>query len=180
MQSVAVPGANFETMVLTHHDEVHRYLCRLTARVAEAEDLTQETFLRALRAWPGLPPGASHRAWLYTIATNAYRNRLRTERRRRAAHETVRVVRAPSDRNGPEAAAVAVQLRNLVEAAVRRLPIKQRLAFTLRKLEDLDYDAIGSALDCSPESARAHVFQALRKIRTVLDDHAPHPWRRTQ
>jgi len=45
------------------------------------------------------------------------------------------------------------------------------MAFTLRKLHELDYEIIGQSLDCSAETARAHVFQALRKIRTSLDGH---------
>ena len=55
-------------------------------------------------------------------------------------------------------------------AIVATLPFKQRVAFTMRKVHELDYDAIGQSLDCSAESARAHVFQALRKIRQGLDD----------
>ena len=60
----------------------------------------------------------------------------------------------------------------LTETAIRALPLKQRLAFTLRKMHELDYEVIGQSIDCSPESARAHVFQALRKIRTTLNGHA--------
>ena len=50
-------------------------------------------------------------------------------------------------------------------------PDGQRLAFLLRKVHDLDYDAVGQGLGCSAETARAHVFQALRKIRQGLDQH---------
>lgn len=164
---------------MAHHGEIHRYLCRVTARVAEAEDLAQETFLRAYRAWAGLPPDVNHRAWLYAIATNAYRNHLRAERRRRIAHATVRVTRREVEHDSPEAQAVAGQVRALTDDAIRRLPLKQRLAFTMRKLEDLDYGTIGKSLDCSAETARAHVFQALRKIRATLDGHVRHPVRRT-
>ena len=63
------------------------------------------------------------------------------------------------------------EARTLLETTVRGLPLKQRLAFIMRKIHDLDYDAIGRSLDCSAESARAHVFQALRKIRTNLNGH---------
>ena len=71
-------------------------------------------------------------------------------------------------------------MRTLTEAAIRRLPLKQRLAFTLRKLHELDYELIGQSLDCSAESARAHVFQALRKIRTTLNGHALPPTESTR
>ena len=51
------------------------------------------------------------------------------------------------------------------------LPLKQRLAFTMRKLHEFDYDVIAQSLACSAESARAHVFQALKKVRHALGDH---------
>jgi RNA polymerase sigma-70 factor (ECF subfamily) len=161
----------FDTVVTTHHGEIFRYLRRLSWRAGEADDLSQETFLRAYRAWRGLASDANVRAWLFTIATNVYRNHVRSERRRQAAHAAVRTTRHEVDRDGPEEEAMAGEIRTLTEAAIRRLPLKQRLAFTLRKLHELDYDAIGQSLACSPESARAHVFQALRKIRTTLNGH---------
>ena len=163
---------DFEALVATHHGEIYRYLHRLAIRAAEADDLSQETFLRAYRARQRLTPDANVRAWLFTIATNVFRNHARAERRRRAAHDTVRATRRELELDGPEEAAVAGEVRALTEAAIRRLPLKQRLAFTLRKLHELDYEAIGQSLECSADSARAHVFQALRKIRTTLNGHA--------
>ena len=162
----------FESIVATYHGEIHRYLRRVAFRVNEADDLAQETFLRAYRAWGRLPGDANVRAWLYTIATNVYRNHVRSEQRRRAAHDTVRATRRENDPDGPEAAAVAGEVQTLTAAAIARLPLKQRLAFTLRKLHDLDYEEIGQSLDCSADTARANVFQALRKIRTTLNGHA--------
>jgi RNA polymerase sigma-70 factor (ECF subfamily) len=161
----------FESVVSTHHGEIFRYLRRLAWRATEADDLSQETFLRAYRAWPRLTPDANVRAWLFTIATNVYKNHVRTEKRRQAAHATVRATRTALDLDGPEEEAMAGEIRTLTQAAIRRLPLKQRLAFTMRKLHELDYDAIGASLECSPESARAHVFQALRKLRTTLNGH---------
>jgi RNA polymerase sigma-70 factor (ECF subfamily) len=162
----------FDGYVTAHHGEIFRYLRRLSWRASEADDLAQETFLRAYRAWAALADGANVRAWLFTIATNVYRNHVRSERRRQAAHATVRATRPEVDPDGPEEEAMARQIRSLTEAAIRQLPLKQRLAFTLRKLHELDYDVIGQTLDCTPDTARAHVFQALRKIRTTLDGHA--------
>ena len=71
----------------------------------------------------------------------------------------------------PENETSAGEIQRLAAAAIRALPIKQRLAFTMRKLEELDYEIIGQSLACSAETARAHVFQALRKIRGALDGH---------
>src|SRR6266545_6039070 len=60
----------FEAVVAAHHSEIHRYLVRATSRPGDADDLSQETFVRAYRAYRALPPDANVRAWLFAIATN--------------------------------------------------------------------------------------------------------------
>jgi RNA polymerase sigma-70 factor, ECF subfamily len=161
----------FDDVVAAHHPEIYRYLRRLTFRGSEADDLAQETFLRAYRAWQGLAPDANVRAWLFAIATNLARNHFRAESRRRRAYVAVGDRRAEADPAGPEEEHVFRETRALLDRVVAGLPLKQRLAFTLRKVHDLDYEAIGDSLECSPESARAHVFQALKKIRVSLNGH---------
>ena len=163
----------FETILEAHHGEIYRYLLRVTSRASDAEDLSQETFLRAYRAYRALAADANVRAWLFTIATNWSRNHFRGEKRRRNAHATVRV-RAEhtgwgADVATPEGETLVKETRTVLERVVAGLPFKQRVAFVLRKIHDLDYDAIARSLDCSAESARAHVFQALRKIRQGLE-----------
>lgn len=161
----------FEAAVAAHHAEIRRYVARLTGRASVADDLAQETFLKAYRAWRALPAGANVRAWLFAIATNVCRNHFRGEQRRSRAHATVRLTGMALDIDGPENETLFNETRTLVETSVARLPVKQRTAFILRKIHELDYDAIGQSLDCSAESARAHVFQALRKIRQSLNGH---------
>ncbi len=161
----------FETIVGAHHAEIYRYIRRVTSRATEAEDLSQETFLRAYRAYRTLGPEANVRAWLFAIATNLTRNYFRAEKRRRAALLAASVERREADPEGPEDEARFGEAKMLLESTVRGLPLKQRLAFIMRKIHDLDYEAIGRSLDCSAESARAHVFQALRKIRLSLNGH---------
>ena len=89
--------------------------------------------------------------------------------RRARAHAAVLLTRSDGHGASADSGVAFEETRALVDAVVERLPVKQRTAFILRKIHDLDYDAIGRSLDCSPESARAHVFQALRKIRQALD-----------
>ncbi len=166
--------AVFDEVVTAHHGEIYRYLRRVTSRGSEAEDLAQETFLRAYRAYHGLTPEANVRAWLFAIATNVMRNHFRAEGRRRRAHAAAREARAEADGHDPETARRFNETRAFLDDAVARLPLKQRLAFTLRKVHELEYDVIGQSLDCSAESARAHVFQALKKIRRSLNGHDLH------
>ena len=126
--------------------------------------------MRAYKAFRALPPDANVRAWLFAIATNLCRNHYRAEGRRRQAMAAAAVGASDGGPSWPEGEAIANQASARIDVIVSALPLKQRLAFTLRKVHELDYDAIGKSLECSGESARAHVFQALRKIRRGLDD----------
>jgi RNA polymerase sigma-70 factor (ECF subfamily) len=136
-----------------------------------ADDLSQETFLRAYRTYCSLPPDANVRAWLFAIATNLSRNHFRATKRRLRAYAVISRDISKTDEHSPEETMRLNELKAQFERALSRLPFKQRVAFTLRKLHDVDYELIAHCLDCSTESARANVFQALRKLRQSLDGH---------
>jgi RNA polymerase sigma-70 factor (ECF subfamily) len=127
----------------------------VVSRGTEADHLSQETFLRAFRGYRSLPADQDVRAWLFAIATRLCRTHVRSARRRG-------VMKGAS---GERAAADGA----LPEDVIGCLPFTQCLAVTMRKLHDLDYDVIGASLDCSAETARAHVIHALRQIRRGLD-----------
>ena len=162
---------DFGAVVSAHHDEIFRYLRRAIGPAGDAEDLSQETFLRAYRAYAALPKDANVRAWLFSIATNLAKNYFRSETRRRRAYGEVQGGARATTSASQEAELLSREAGGLVEGIVQRLPFKQRLAFTQRKIHGLDYGAIGKNLGCSAESARAHVFQALRKVRHGLDGY---------
>lgn len=161
----------FDALVAAHHAEIHRFCARMTASRSQADDLSQETFLRAYRAYRALPAGANVRAWLFTIAANLCRNYFRSEKRRRLAHAGVEALPAERGPAGPESHTLFNAGVALIEATVAALPLKQRLAFTMRKIHELEYEEIAQSLACSAETARAHVFQALRKVRQSLNGH---------
>ena len=163
----------FEAVVGAHHAEIRRYLLRITARGSDADDLSQETFLRAFRAYRALPPGSNVRAWLFTIATNLGRNHFRAQGRRRRAYAAAAMEMRPDAPDRTDGHVMVEEARDRLERAVGELPGKQRLAFIMRKMHELEYSEIGASLSCSEESARAHVFQALRKVRRSLDGHLP-------
>ncbi|HWC03230.1 MAG TPA: RNA polymerase sigma factor [Methylomirabilota bacterium] len=159
---------SFEALMSDHHAEIYRYVLRVTGRRQDADDLSQETFLRAFRAHRSLPPDANARAWLFTIATNLTRNHFRSQKRRRLAYAAVVTETRETDEERPDGVTLSQELGTAVEQVVSELPLKQRLAFLQRKVHGLDYEAIGRSIECSAETARAHVFQALRKIRRAL------------
>jgi RNA polymerase sigma-70 factor (ECF subfamily) len=136
----------------------------------DALDLFQETFLRAYRAYPNLDSEDGLRPWLFKIAANLCRNRARD----RARHSRViapdadaemldTVARHHSNHANHGAPGGALDLRR----AIANLPGKQGQAFVMRKIVGLDYSEIGAALGCSEESARAGVYQALRKLKEL-------------
>ena len=162
----------FEAIVTKHHGEIHRYLRRIVVRVSEADDLSQETFLRAFRAHCRLPPDANARAWLFAIATNLTRNHFRSQKRRRVAYSVVVTEARETDEERPDGVTISREIGAAVDQVVAALPLRQRLAFVQRKVHGLDYEAIARSLECTAETARAHVFQALRKVRRALEGRA--------
>ena len=164
----------FEELIERHHDEIFAYAWRLLAgdrssdRKTDAEDLVQEVYLRAYRNFSRLRANTNHRAWLYKIATHCAYNRLRQiqgGRRKLAALASVAAaIGSASDISAPHR-----QIDRRLRLLVNQLPAKQKACVTLRYLQDLDYPEIAQVLGCSLESARANVYQAIRRMRLALE-----------
>lgn len=156
-------GSQVEAWIESYGREIHAYLWRLLGDLQDAEDCLQETFLRALRSRAG--EIRSPRPWLFTIATNQARSMMR-KRTRRAAHEVTLDDEVPALRSGDR----PDDRLDAVRAAVARLPYKQREALILRRYQGMAYGEIGTILNCSPASARANVYQAVKKLRRMLPE----------
>ena len=161
----------FTTLVTQHHAEIHRYLLRVTGGANDADDLSQETFLRAFRACASGGPNGDARAWLFAIASNLTKNHFRAQKPRRRAQTELEL--GAVDRTDASESS-GRDMGEAVERIVAGLPIKQRLAFVQRKVHGFEYEIIAQNLGCSPDSARANVFQATKKIRRALEERAPH------
>ncbi|MCG8376195.1 MAG: RNA polymerase sigma factor [Chlorobiales bacterium] len=155
---------DFERLVERHSGELYRYLWRMFGDGPEAEDCLQDTFLRAYKAYGRLAEDSNVRAWLYKIATNTARTKLKQNGQKARQKAQLAVGDNGRERAG-EARLEQEDLLAEVQAAVMGLPMKQRAALMMRKYQELGYEEIGEALKCSPESARANVYQALRKLR---------------
>src|SRR4029434_10731074 len=160
----------FENLIERHHDEIFAYLWRLLGKqrqsdvTLEVEDLTQEVFTRAYENYSGLRRDSNYRAWLYKIATNCAFTNLRQAKRRQEKHFALKLVEG-EPKSLPDENSRA-ELRALVD----ELPAKQKACLTMRYLQDLDYSEIALSLDCSEQSARANVSQALRRLRAALKE----------
>ena len=160
----------FEAAVRSMEREIMRFLMRSTGDREDAMDLFQETWLRAYRAYPTLQSEDGLRPWIYRIASNLCRNRVRDRMRRgRVIASENPDGAAPADdapkqlHGGPEG---ALHLKR----AISRLPGKQGQALMMRKFAGLEYAEIGTALNCSAESARASVYQAVKKLKKLRLD----------
>src|SRR3972149_2968384 len=153
---------DFEALVEAHSGELYGYLWRLTGDEADASDCLQDTYLRAFRAYERLQDHSNLRAWLYKIATNTARPQPSRNHRRQAEPLLEPIA------SGEKAVDMQVLERTqlaAVKQAVMALPDRQRAALMMRKYQELEYAEIAEALDCSEDSARANVYQALKKLR---------------
>jgi RNA polymerase sigma-70 factor (ECF subfamily) len=157
----------FGDLATMHGNEIFAYLWRLLGDSDLAEDCLQDVFLRAFRAYDRLDSEANFRAWLYKIATNtAY------SLRKREAMNASRLVDLDINRvegnHNPHDSYERQERLETVARAVVSLPKMQRAAIMLRKYQELSYSEIASILDCSESSARANVYQGLKKLRSKL------------
>ncbi len=155
----------FDEAVARHESELMRFLLRTIRDHDDALDLYQETWLRAYRAWPKLESAAGLRPWLYRIATNLCLNRAR-DRMRRArviGDEELDLARVPGSSEGADDGVLHLK------TVISRLPHNQREALVMRKFGGLEYAEIAAALGCSSESARAGVYQALKKLKVAAE-----------
>lgn len=159
------PNANVRAaqLLAMYGLELARHIRRLVHDDTTAEDLLQETLLRAHRALTRLGPRVNERAWLYRIATNTSLNHLRGRARERRAME--HYARETGVAEPPGDSGEFQQRRDALWNRVATLPERQRVALTLRVADELDYADIAERMGCSEEAARAHVYQATRKLK---------------
>lgn len=154
----------FDILVDAHAAEIYRYLWRMLQNEQDVEDCLQDAFLKAYLAYDRLENSANFRAWLYRIAGNTARTRLRGRLR-----TGILLSEDMSDSGIPvEQLAQNQQQLEAVKDAIETLPHKQREALILRKYQELSYEEISTILDTSVEGARANVYQGLKKLRTQL------------
>jgi RNA polymerase sigma-70 factor (ECF subfamily) len=159
---------SFLTIVQDHWTAVYRFLYTLSKRVEEAEDFTQETFLRALARFDTFQPGTRLRSWLLRIAANAYFDELRKRKRARLEKaEAEPAATTPAVCHALETAEQAA----LVRTAMEELPERTRLVFHLRAQEDLSFREIAQLAGTTEQAARWHMHQARTRLLAHLAEH---------
>src|SRR5262245_8452397 len=159
----------FARLVESYWPRLFRWLYHLTRDRHLAEDLAQETFLKALAHLDRFRVGTNFRAWLFRIGHNAFANVHRSASRRRAALPED----LPAREQGPVDRACTREALADLAHAVEGLPMDFRAALLLRVEEGLSFRQIAGVLDITEETARWRVFKARQKLLAQLDREEP-------
>ncbi|WP_446743432.1 RNA polymerase sigma factor [Silvibacterium acidisoli] len=153
-------------------DSLYRYALVLTRRHTEAEDLVQETYVRAIEAYGRLREDSNIKAWLFTILRNQWFNELR---RRRSApqfaeadgeHSVVDAL--PSNASGAQEMMESHENALMVREALSKLPPEFQEVLILREFEELSYQEIASVLNCPAGTVMSRLGRARSKLRAAL------------
>jgi len=160
----------FRVLVDRYSHEMFRLAYRMTGNEQDAEDVVQETFLRAFRRIHRYDARARVSSWLYTIASNYAVDLLRRRKRWRTTEVEPTEQQAPlrSAAPGPEQAAFGGQIGERVAQAMGDLSPRERIAFTLRHYEGLSINEIGRVMGIGTSATKNHIFRAVRKLRSRL------------
>ncbi|WP_188568179.1 RNA polymerase sigma factor RpoE [Undibacterium terreum] len=178
----------FELLVSKYQRKLMRLVSRLVHDQAEAEDVVQESFIKAYRALANFRGESAFYTWLYRIGVNTAKNYLVTQGRRAPTSTDADIEEAETfvdadglrDINTPESLLASKQIAETVNAAMAALPEELRNAITLREIEGLSYDEIAEVMLCPIGTVRSRIFRAreaiAEKLRPVLGTALDQRW----
>lgn len=160
----------FRVLVERHSRSMYRLAYRMTGRAEDAEDIVQETFVRAYRQIGRFEQRSDFGTWLYRIAFNCAIDYLRARPHHETAEPEDTLDRLANANNtpSPDDLIYAVQIERRVQAALEGLTPKERAAFLLRHYQGCSIDEICRTLNMKSNAAKHSVFRAVRKLRVAL------------
>jgi len=172
------PLAGFEELATPLFDALYNFACWLAHDASDAEDLVQETYLKALRSFPSFQPGTNFRAWMFRILRNNFLSSCsKLERRMTVAMD--------SDEDGPELAVdtetpetILMNRFNskLVQRAIDDLPVHYRETLLLCEVEEMSYQEIAEILSIPMGTVMSRLARARKSVRkSLLSASAPLP-----
>jgi RNA polymerase sigma-70 factor (ECF subfamily) len=163
-----------EGSLVQYIDGLFSYALMLTRNRAEAEDLLQETYVRAIQAMDRLREDSNLKSWLFTILRNIWLNQLR---KRKTVPQFVEMDGDGNTAAGPLGTArnshdilVSNEVAERVRSAIRNLPTDFREIILLREFEELSYQEIATVLGCPAGTVMSRLGRARAKLRTLLAD----------
>ena len=164
------PAAPFADEAVSHLDHLYSTALRLTRNRPDAEDLVQETYVKAFRSAHRYRAGSNLRAWLFTILRNTFRNGRRDESRHPvdAASDRLDLEPPASGALDPEAALLATASDETVRAALDALPRLYRQAVWLRDIEEHSYEEIARLLDVPAGTVMSRIARGRSRLHDLL------------
>ncbi len=174
-------GFNFEAEMFQHVDALYSKALKFTKNEGDAEDLVQDTFLKAYVGLDKFKKGTNARAWLFTILTNNFINKFRRKKKEREilGAEDIRVVRENFHdmrnielKQNPESLAVHNSISVETRTALNKLSKDFRLVVLLADLNDFSYKEIAAMLDCPVGTVMSRLFRGRTLLREELGQYA--------
>jgi RNA polymerase sigma-70 factor (ECF subfamily) len=178
----------FDLLVSKYQRRLGRLISRFVRDPAEAEDVTQDAFIKAYRALPGFRGDSAFYTWLYRIGINTAKNYLLANKRRTPTSTPYDAEEAESfedagllhEMNTPENELMSKQVVDVVQASLQQLPEDLRSALTLREIEGLSYEEIASVMNCPIGTVRSRIFRAreavAENLRPLLETSKGNRW----
>lgn len=174
-QARAGDSGAFRVLVERHSRNLFRLAYRMTGHQEDAEDVVQETFLRAYRQLAKFDERASFGTWLYRIAANCSLDLIRA-RKRRNEHQEGPAENAPDpmqslpdEAPAPDRLAMSGEVERKVAGVLNELSEMERTAFVLRHYEGMCIEDISRTLGVQPNAAKHSIFRAVQKLRRALE-----------
>ena len=179
----SVERVSFIDEAIPHMDAVYRFALRLAGTQDGAEDLVQDTFFRAFRAWEQYTPGTRCKSWLFTICRNVFlRQRERRQRHDEILQESAQEDATSLSREAPVFAASKDSdpegdfFKSIVDEeileAIDALPDEYRMAVVLSDLEDLSYNEIAEVMEIPVGTVKSRLFRGRRQLQERLHAYA--------
>lgn len=171
----------FGLLVVKYQRRLLRIVSRLVSNPFEAEDLVQETFIKAFRALPYFRGDSAFYTWLYRIGINTAKNHLMAQGKQPPTliemdsgdAEAFEEAHGLHDINTPDGILASKQIAHTVNAALEMLPLELRTVIVLREIEGLSYEKISEVMECPIGTVRSRIFRAreviAEKLKPLLD-----------
>jgi RNA polymerase sigma-70 factor, ECF subfamily len=166
----SLPSGSFEQLAMPHFERLYNFACWLTHDRQEAEDLVQETYVKALKGFSSFQPGTNFRAWIYKILRNAFL----TSRTGLKATATVQLdlvgkeETLPAVKETPESILLQRSDGQLVQQALEQLPVAYREVLLLCEVEEMSYQEISATLAIPMGTVMSRLSRARKALRGGL------------
>jgi RNA polymerase sigma-70 factor, ECF subfamily len=167
-----VADPDFQRQALGHLDALYNFAMYLTRRPPDADDLVQETYLRAFRFSHRFQPGTHLRAWLFQILRNTFLTFYRVrERESPVAEDGVPEWDVPMFHHSADDDGAAMEAHTDLERAMRRLPEEFRTVLLLAEVEGLPLEEVARVMACPVGTVKSRIFRAKERLRGLLRDY---------